>query len=973
MNIRSFAKELLLRFHELEIEGERFAEQEAKSHNYNPDRGLIDQSMWNHIHSGSEAFLTLVEYLEEQGLSFDVQEMQIALLGYVLHDLHKNQSLKEQSTSEYDLSLEDLEQVCLDLCRNLDVEIPPAIFIRAAGISNFSNKHGDKSFLSDEYRWTTILDWVKLMDKVASISSIAECKESALGGLRKLLRQILPPVFQKYELQYHWIQEFRGVLTTQLHDAISVVMLENGFFPWLRFGDGTLYLSFHLREKRSLLELAQEVKDHLSQSMMMVKDEMSEDKLFSRDTLECTTITYMLYQQPKEYARLFYKLFKGQGKYQEFPTDKFAADQLKKYGVSTHPQLWKRMNVKQDVSDDFREKWFFTARYFGALQRLIQKIDRSLTLSDAIKKIAQFFDLLYEDLLTLEPVIKCSNRRYDGHIWLAYRYLDSVRIDDRPIEQVSIEQYCMDIRKHAALFLQDYISASQVKNVVNQRLALDDELIRYMQEQVVLSWEQERILSPPIFDDLYKPKTRTHKRRCNICNRMIPSSVSEEKMKYSIIQDSVNVFSNQILPKPKNVEALHWCGICAYEFILRRTWEMDRQGKEENVQQIYLFAVPSYQFTDEVMSEFRQDLKGHFGTIHVHPHEGIRHAWQQPFVEQDVENIRAHLKKHFEIYYEYVQEQNALASTGDLLSAGPIGNFMLFSYQSYSSQLERTREEAWLKALSAALSLHLLYGFRIFLTEKPFLAITDLRELRYAIQLDAPPYKISRLLEPIEIRKTAEDIVPIEFVKPMMERLAIIWEVHRFVHPYDHKKPVDKQVSTILHAREINPLCGAYFFKRYLISSGQFYAPESFVTACKKLNQDTGGKLMSLIQEITEASLALYRPTIHSDGRAHRFENLFRTVIKGIREGREKAELQGLVMKRLERLVGQDGGYVVTLPIPIENVKYFVDLIYDQVYIGLCKGNLAKLNQRQNALADGVYFETYLTLQKLKAEKKGEE
>ena len=41
-------------------------------------------------------------------------------------------------------------------------------------------------------------------------------------------------------------------------------------------------------------------------------------------------------------------------------------------------------------------------------------------------------------------------------------------------------------------------------------------------------------------------------------------------------------------------------------------------------------------------------------------------------------------------------------------------------------------------------------------------------------------------------------------------------------------------------------------------------------------------------------------------------------------------------------------------------VQEFVDLIYDRFYMDACGGNIAKLNQRQNQLADGIFFETHL-------------
>src|SRR5690606_9792599 len=270
--------------------------------------------------------------------------------------------------------------------------------------------------------------------------------------------------------------------------------------------------------------------------------------------------------------------------------------------------------------------------------------------------------------------------------------------------------------------------------------------------------------------------------------------------------------------------------------------------------------------------------------------------------------------------------------------------------------LDRTREEAWLKALSAALSLHKLYGFRLWVTEKPFLMMSDVREVRYAIQLDAPPYKVARLLEVPERRGTTDFVVPIRQVNDLLNRLAGIWEIHQTVNPLDLSKPTDKNVSSVLHQLDVHPMAGAHFFTRRLTEHS--YAADPSVRACRAIDQRRGGMEMELAREIALASLKLYKPDISQEGRAHRYETLFRLVVKGIKEGREKSEICGLLFKRLERLAKQPSGYVPR--IEEKAVQEFVDLIYDRFYMGVCGGNIAKLNQRQNQLADGIFFETHL-------------
>ncbi len=240
MELRQFVDELMPAFQEMEL-----SEQIAKSYNYNPERNLLDQSMWEHIRSGVEACLALLHYLENYELGFDTEELKIAIIAFILHDLHKDPFIKKTGTSEYSLPLEEVERICHSLCKAVDATIPPAAFLRVAGVSSFSNKLGDLSTLPDKYNWTYIRDWVELMDQMASITSIAECiEERTIHNLKQRLSQLLPPkLVSKLRIEFHYIQEMRGMLTSQLHNGMALLMKRYGYYPWVRFGDGTLYFS----------------------------------------------------------------------------------------------------------------------------------------------------------------------------------------------------------------------------------------------------------------------------------------------------------------------------------------------------------------------------------------------------------------------------------------------------------------------------------------------------------------------------------------------------------------------------------------------------------------------------------------------------------------------------------------------------------------------------------------------------------
>ena len=968
MDLKSFSDRLLLAFQEMDL-SETIAKsynRENSSKSYKQGHNLLDQSMWDHIRTGVEASLALLSHLESIGFHPPEEELKVALIAFVLHDLHKDSAVEKKASSEYALSLEELERVAGELCRAVGTELPPAALLRAAGVSNFSPKLGDLGSLSNQYSWTGIRDWVKLMDQTASIIGIAECMEHrTIHSLEEKLRRVLPPkLTENLRIVYHRVQEMRGMITTQLHNGMALLMKRYGYFPWLRFGDGTLYITFaggELPDKDSLMEEL----TRLFFRSIKEGDQVDWEKLFNRATLQCQTLAFLVNQTPGEFAWMFHELFmKPSSGSKTFPGKNFTASQLAAYRAGDLEELYRVFGVDPSFDEEFREKWFYTSRYLAALQRLIQRLEK-ISAVDALLQLADFLGLPGEDIANRVPgSLHSNNKRFDGAIWLAYRFLEGAEVDGKPARHLPIEDWRVAVRKKAAEFLDGKITPEKMMEIVDEELKIREDLQNYFREQLIVSWETARSLNLLDTKELLKKKTRSQKRICNLCNRQILSG-SEPKVKAQVIQDNVNVFSNRILPKGwepgkrGDVAALHWCGICFLEFILRQVFSMDSFSGGDQSRQIYLFAFPSFQITEEGLLDLQDDLKNFFGTIYVHRRGRVNHVWQDPWVEKQ-EALRKHLHDHFQLYSEYfeqeLEERGRPPSTGDVLKASPPGNVLLFTYDCYSSSLDRTREEAWLKALSAALSLHKLYGFRLWVTEKPFLMMSDVREVRYAIQLDAPPYKVARLLEVPERRGTTDFVVPIGQVNDLLNRLACIWEIHQTVNPLDFSKPTDKNVSSVLHQLDVHPMAGAHFFKRRLTEHS--YAADPFVRACRAIDQMRGGMEMELAREIALASLKLYKPDISQEGRAHRYENLFRLVVKGIKEGREKSEICGLLFKRLERLAKQPSGYVPR--IEEKAIQEFVDLIYDRFYMGVCGGNIAKLNQRQNQLADGIFFETHL-------------
>src|SRR5690606_11057293 len=129
-----------------------------------------------------------------------------------------------------------------------------------------------------------------------------------------------------------------------------------------------------------------------------------------------------------------------------------------------------------------------------------------------------------------------QNRRFDGMIWLAYRFLQKAEVDGKSARHLPIEDWRVAVRKKAADFLEGKITPEKMMEIVDEELKIRDDLQNYFREQLMVSWETARSLNLLDTKELLKKKTRSQKRICNLCNRQILSG-SEPKVKAQVIQE----------------------------------------------------------------------------------------------------------------------------------------------------------------------------------------------------------------------------------------------------------------------------------------------------------------------------------------------------------------------------------------------------------------------------------------------------
>lgn len=143
---------------------------------------------------------------------------------------------------------------------------------------------------------------------------------------------------------------------------------------------------------------------------------------------------------------------------------------------------------------------------------------------------------------------------------------------------------------------------------------------------------------------------------------------------------------------------------------------------------------------------------------------------------------------------------------------------------------------------------------------------------------------------------------------------------------------------------------------------------------------DTEGETwMNLAQEITEASLQLYRPSTRKNGRAHRYETLFRTGVEALKSNTTRAmndeervaRVAGALLKRLERLLDnrQQGFGPIYGEQRTAAVQRLAELLVVDLFHNACGQSVAKLTHEENTLADAIYFLTQQEMERYWAEK----
>ncbi len=941
---------------------------------------FTDQSLFSHILNGLYAVTRVLDFLKEQeAIELTTEDYKKLLVAYTLHDIHKLDDVTSPEGEEFNIPIRTYEEKLEKFSLTDFVAIKPEL-CRAVSIHiNTYSKKGTADFSKVDPQ---LLKLGRLADGLASSSSIDDIQQN-----KKLLQQVIEnfKVAQEIDFVYHRLEEYRGVSTNLLHEVTSEVLADKlNLYPLFFFPDGTVYFNLGELEEVNKEELISEITTNFFDRV--------EDLGTIWNGVEGTFKPG--YNKFEDYALLF----GGPTELLDEAADKFITN-YQSPGFATD-LVDKRVEKYCSSREDFEEKFAVDlswdeeedkAQRWGIVQRALavaKTIARFYLPKDEVD--AWLIDSLNLDQEVYTRVEEHMNSRYvsdprskDACLVYAYHFLDTKEYKGgRSLFTVPREKLEDRLFRTLEKILGELDSLEKRLEYVNDTLGMESDLRDYLASALELSFQQEPLEASDRYQEYSRKKSGSHKRLCVLCNRYITKEVAkgDTEIKGGIIEDNIQTFSNRILPKLSNVSAHVWCPVCYLEFMLRQVFDLgfSPTADKNNSRRVYLFLFPDYFFTPDFLADSEELLDPFKNKTRLKLRRyGEETSFSQLWLTEGlIDDWIKKVQDKFQAEAEKIKEEHEDSDQrklGEYISASPVvKNFHLFPYErSVSDNIDLKRQpteiEMLMKAIYLGGLLQNLLGVRVYISDTPYLNSLSNREFKTALKLDITHNALRKILPAVSLGQAGESLgeIPLTKLRDLLDIWSALWEVN------NHISSRDKEIANLLNELNSNDLAGAHFYKRYEQEEG-YQAPDLLVQAVEILLDYFGGEKMNLARQIAKQAFELYIPASRRDGKAHRYEDLFRTAVEGIKNIQEAdeeeiiARVAGKIDKRLERL-SKDQGYVCNYS--QADVEDFVRLVVEKLFIGRCKGSYAVLEEEVNSLADGVYFEMDKLVQNYWAEK----
>lgn len=962
---------------------------------------LPEQSHFAHIISGVFGLIELVRFIVKSQVfvdNFNEDTLRKALALFTIHEVHKAWDYEKIGSTEFSIPLERLreeyERLGLSQFAAVDEHL-----MRNANVHKRSTKHGDP-LLSEEDDGSLLWLLVRIADTFASVKTPAEAVSSLISYLKKLGPAFAPknPPGQ-YRLYYHEIQDVRGILTNSLHAAISQRLeKQQGLYPLLFFPTGTLYIGPASIAESQRATFIQEVVTDTLGNLTHYGDGADAIRMGQRAAyFDFETFVYSFASVPTLLELVRDDTISAKVKTSDITKDFDSLLAKKDLPVGwTAETVDEKFTLTREEPKEFLEHWARARRYLFYVDKIVRELNPSI---NAMDWFLQHFAVSEKTSVGLQEV---------GNLWakggpgkyvlpIAYHFLRGKHFIERPAEALTPGQVVNMLHEHV-LAAMGHLDTKSGREAAVTSLGFRQDLTIYLAENLYLSFAPETNLEEDALTAYSKPKNKNPKTPfCALCGR---SGEYVQEGRTGILDDFLQVFSNRMLPVQKVQGNRSWCPTCHLEFILRKLTGMGLPSGAhyKSSYRIFLYVMPTFSFTQEHLRLYRRFLSKFANVTSLPVRDfgkefGLPHHWLERR-ELDPDWMDA-LEEILTKQAEKIVGWGGRSFVGERIS---IGNFkyqphyFLITWEKPARETEKddariaTRTEAWAKALFSAAIITGFTSCKVYVTERPYLPVSNPAELKTTITLDGPPPMLRGMLDgnsdfvTLYGREKGER----SGLERVLDLSAALWTITTSVHPPD-RNTKDKHIAGRLSLTNVSPLAGAHFYKEYSrLNEGK--TPSSPLDiACDLLLEIYGGDLMDLVEHVSQQALAIRLPFRSSGrGKVHNYELTFREGVSALRKAfalvptlRETAitgkrppvdgvnELKhlasGTLLKAMERRITTRRGDGVINPWrgDLNQLTYdFINTLVDEVYLNRADGSFARFLRLENSLADGVYYYT---------------
>ncbi|MBC7080257.1 MAG: type I-D CRISPR-associated protein Cas10d/Csc3 [Methanothrix sp.] len=560
--------------------------------------GKTDQSMLNHIRNGVFFLLRFNDALKRLGVrALDEAGLRECIALFVVHDLHKldygemdEDSQKNSMENEFDIP-EDVvkkyveEMHLSEFARELRDDDYYSVAV-ALHKSRFSRPGARTS------RFMDLEPFLYLMDTMASCSSPEEAASPrALRALRDGFPQ--DAAEKQLNLQYHRLDDVKGILTGLLNKSIAEVLEESGLVMLMTYQDGCVYLGKGNRRASISDELVERIYHRLEKNIQDSTPALSEvgsivKNVDVQGNLNCYRLDdkYYFFSGPDRVLRAYIE--------KATVSARSVKTKLSKQMLENIGRALRAADIDVELSDQDGRIVVEYARAIHAVHKIVSEI-----IKDNTEALAWSCDAwgVTEDVKRRLLSIP-SGELTSGGKW-EYAYAIARCVMDAESDGVKIKN--MEPARAADILFERIWGALKSTEgwdafISEKTSTYREEIAAYIHETLSVNGTIS-VSSGSDLSDPYREYQRGGSGRiCNLCNSGTLLRQDEMKLPITVSMLKFN-FSNRIFAGKTKPDNIYACVPCGVELVLRQNGcEISRRANED---MLYLHMIPDYFFTPE--------------------------------------------------------------------------------------------------------------------------------------------------------------------------------------------------------------------------------------------------------------------------------------------------------------------------------------------------------------------------------------